>query len=155
MTADIRNLTVDCQDAPTLARFWAEVLGWIVFTDDDPEVLVAPAFPPPPGTQTMLFIPVPEAKTAKNRMHLDLVPATVRGTKKSSGWSVSAPASSRTIATPTGRAGCGSPTPRATSSASSAARRSAAPRRSSNGGWPGRRLTCPLRQFRAAVWRMS
>ena len=75
MSLVIRNVTVDSADAPALARFWAEALGWHVFTDDDPEVLVAVAFPPPPGAQTMLFIPVPEGKTAKNRLHLDLAPS--------------------------------------------------------------------------------
>jgi hypothetical protein len=35
-------------------------------------VVVAPSFPSP--GLTMLFIPVPEGKTAKNRLHLDLEP---------------------------------------------------------------------------------
>ena len=48
--------------------------GWNVYYDDDPEVVLAPSFPYD-GTG-MLFIPVPEGKTAKNRMHLDLSPET-------------------------------------------------------------------------------
>ena len=75
MASSLRNVTVDCHDAPMLARFWAEALGWNVFSDDDPEVLVAPTFPPPrDGGPTMLFIPVPEARTVKNRVHVDLQP---------------------------------------------------------------------------------
>ena len=75
MTSRLQNMTVDCADARALGWFWAQVLGWNVYYDDDPEVLVAPAFPPSPGQRpTMLFIPVPEGKTAKNRLHPDLEP---------------------------------------------------------------------------------
>jgi hypothetical protein len=49
------------------------VLGWNVYFDDDPDVLVAPSFPGRTGT-TMLFIPVPEPRTVKNRLHVDLEP---------------------------------------------------------------------------------
>ncbi len=66
------NITFDCSDARALARFWAELTGWNVYYDDDPEVVVAPSFPYD-GTG-LLFIPVPEGKTAKNRVHLDLQP---------------------------------------------------------------------------------
>ena len=72
MRARIHNITFDCADARALATFWSGLTGWNVYYDDDPEVLVAPSFPPP-GTG-LLFIPVPEDKTAKNRVHLDLSP---------------------------------------------------------------------------------
>ena len=77
----VRSVTFDCADAQALARFWAALLGWNVFHDADPEVMVAPAFPPPGGPRApvLLFIPVPEGKAAKNRMHLDLGP--VGGTR--------------------------------------------------------------------------
>jgi catechol 2,3-dioxygenase-like lactoylglutathione lyase family enzyme len=74
VTSSLRNITVDCRDAVALGRFWAAVLGWNVYVDDDPEVLVAPCFPPSQGP-TMLFIPVPEPRTVKNRVHLDIVPS--------------------------------------------------------------------------------
>jgi hypothetical protein len=73
MTSAFRNITVDCRDPLALGRFWAAVLGWNVYFDDDPPALVAPSFPPPAGP-TMLFIPVPEPRTVKNRVHMDLVP---------------------------------------------------------------------------------
>jgi predicted enzyme related to lactoylglutathione lyase len=75
MVSVFRNVTVDCTDAPALARFWAQVLGWQVFSDDDPEVLVAPSFPHVGSGPTMLFIPVPEPRTVKNRVHVDIMPA--------------------------------------------------------------------------------
>jgi predicted enzyme related to lactoylglutathione lyase len=74
MASSLRNVTVDCSDARALASFWAEALGWNVYFDDDPEVLVAPTFPPPGDGPTMLFIPVPEPRTVKNRIHVDLQP---------------------------------------------------------------------------------
>jgi predicted enzyme related to lactoylglutathione lyase len=75
MTSRIRNITVDCgSDARKLASFWAEVLGWHVYYDDDPEVLIAPSFPAPDDSTGMLFIPVPEGRTVKNRLHFDLQP---------------------------------------------------------------------------------
>jgi predicted enzyme related to lactoylglutathione lyase len=75
MASSLRNITVDCTDALALARFWAQALGWNVYHDDDPEVLVAPEFPPTRTGPTMLFIPVPEPRTVKNRMHVDLQPS--------------------------------------------------------------------------------
>lgn len=74
MTVSITDITFDAHDPRALATFWATLLGWQVFYDDDPEVLVAPHYPTTPGSTTLLFIPVPEPKTAKNRVHLDLSP---------------------------------------------------------------------------------
>ena len=69
----LRHVTVDSADPYGLASFWSSVTGWPVSDEDAPgddEVLVeAPA--PVPG---LLFIRVPEAKTVKNRVHLDWVP---------------------------------------------------------------------------------
>jgi predicted enzyme related to lactoylglutathione lyase len=76
MVSAFRNITVDCTDAPALARFWAQVLGWQIFSDDDPEVLVAPSFPYVGAGPTMLFIPVPEPRSVKNRLHLDISPTS-------------------------------------------------------------------------------
>ena len=73
MAMHLRNVTFDCHDARKLAEFWAALTGWVVFYDDDPEVMVAPHFPA--DGLKLLFIPVPEDKTAKNRVHLDLEPS--------------------------------------------------------------------------------
>lgn len=72
MAVHLHNITFDCADARALAGFWSTLTGWNVYYDDDPEVVVAPTFPHA-GTG-FLFIPVPEGKTAKNRVHLDLSP---------------------------------------------------------------------------------
>jgi predicted enzyme related to lactoylglutathione lyase len=72
MTTIVRSVTFDCAAARKLADFWSAMTGWNVFYDDDPEVVVAAHFPT--GDLKLLFIPVPEGKTAKNRVHLDLQP---------------------------------------------------------------------------------
>jgi len=74
MQMTIHNITFDCADARALAGFWSQLIGWNVYYDDDPEVVVAPHFPMHGGAQ-LLFIPVPEEKTVKNRLHLDLRPS--------------------------------------------------------------------------------
>lgn len=72
MQLHVHNITFDCADARALARFWSHLTGWNVYYDSDPEVLVAPSYPH--ADTGLLFIPVPEGKTAKNRVHLDLQP---------------------------------------------------------------------------------
>lgn len=72
MGMHLHHVTFDCRDARALAGFWSTLTGWHLWYDDDPEVVVAPTFPHD-GTG-LLFIPVPEGKTAKNRVHLDLQP---------------------------------------------------------------------------------
>ncbi|MFF2807161.1 VOC family protein [Streptomyces sp. NPDC058000] len=67
----MRHLTFDCSDAYRLARFWAGVLDGSLADDDfpgDPEALVTA-----PGS-ALLFLTVPDAKTVKNRVHVDLQP---------------------------------------------------------------------------------
>ena len=80
MTSRIAQITLDCHDPYAISRFWIEALG---YRDDpanpnhpdDPEAYVVD----PTGQHpALLFIPVPEAKTVKNRVHLDLVPGQPR-----------------------------------------------------------------------------
>lgn len=67
----ISQLAIDCADPGELAAWWGEVLGWDVDTSDPDEVAVTP---PDPRTPELLFLRVPEGKTVKNRLHLDLRP---------------------------------------------------------------------------------
>jgi hypothetical protein len=84
--AHIRDIVVDCAHPASAARFWAEVLdGYAVAPyddaelerlraagidgpEDDPTVLVEAG----PGRPRFFFVLVPEPKTVKNRLHLDL-----------------------------------------------------------------------------------
>ncbi len=60
----------------TLGAWWAEALGWrVTFEADDEVVLEPPEGSPEDGVAPdLLFLKVPEAKTVKNRIHLDLRP---------------------------------------------------------------------------------
>ena|SRR3989442_9005296 len=66
----VKALTFDCSDSLGLARFWANVLG----SDVDEESTSEKAFVEAPawGGPNMWFNRVPEPKSAKNRIHLDL-----------------------------------------------------------------------------------
>ncbi|HET6212537.1 MAG TPA: VOC family protein [Micromonosporaceae bacterium] len=64
------SVVVDAQDPPRLARWWAEVLGFKVWQDGE-EVWIARDDSSYPG---LLFVPVPERKATKNRLHFDLNP---------------------------------------------------------------------------------
>ncbi|MFC5908747.1 VOC family protein [Streptacidiphilus monticola] len=75
MSSVVHAVTFDCKDPYTLARFWSEVTGWPLGDDDspgDPEAVVLP--PKDSGGTPLLFIAVPEGKSVKNRIHLDLQP---------------------------------------------------------------------------------
>jgi predicted enzyme related to lactoylglutathione lyase len=75
MTVELRSITIDCADHYALMQFWSGVTGWPQDPDNpndpgDPESLLVA----PDRRLQLLFIPVPEAKTVKNRVHLDVVP---------------------------------------------------------------------------------
>lgn len=70
MTATLANITVDCDDVERLSRFWAAALDREIGADPSP--FFAALAPAAPGEPTWLFLKVPEPKTAKNRVHVDL-----------------------------------------------------------------------------------
>ena len=73
----VANTTFDCADPVALATFWAAVFEYDgpIEADED-----SAWFPEPDGDgrRGLLFIVVPEGKSAKNRVHLDLTPSTTR-----------------------------------------------------------------------------
>jgi predicted enzyme related to lactoylglutathione lyase len=69
MTSRIAALAVDARDTERIAAFWCAVLGWEVTERDDEGVRIAPADDSAPPIDVLA---VPDAKTAKNRVHLDL-----------------------------------------------------------------------------------
>ncbi|MBA2447612.1 MAG: VOC family protein [Chloroflexi bacterium] len=71
MTSRFTGLVVDCAEPKRLAEFWAAVLGWQPAPGDDEEIELAG---PPGSGPDLLFIPVPEPKTVKNRLHIDVNP---------------------------------------------------------------------------------
>lgn len=64
------ELVLDCEEPNSLAEFWSEALGYRdYYTDATLAVLV-----PQQGSASPLLLQrVPERKTGKNRMHLDIV----------------------------------------------------------------------------------
>jgi hypothetical protein len=56
---------------PALARFWAQVLGWRILSEQEWEVVIGADATAPVG---ICFMPVTDAKTTNNRLHLDLSP---------------------------------------------------------------------------------
>jgi predicted enzyme related to lactoylglutathione lyase len=71
MSLEWEQVIVDARDPAALGRWWQEALGWVVVNDDPEEYEIRPAPDRLPG---LLFVPVPEAKTVKNRLHLDFRP---------------------------------------------------------------------------------
>jgi hypothetical protein len=89
MPISLHSITVDARHSMSLARFWAEALGWTIpphrpedlewlkgigidDPEDDPYIPVRP----PDGGPQILFCQVPEAKAGKNRVHLDVRAST-------------------------------------------------------------------------------
>jgi hypothetical protein len=76
--ARLMDIVIDCAHAPALARWWVQVLEDYSIApygpddpdpDEDPTVLVLPG---PGGGPRIWFTQVPEPKTVKNRVHLDV-----------------------------------------------------------------------------------
>ncbi|HEV3505893.1 MAG TPA: VOC family protein [Actinomycetes bacterium] len=84
MGTRLTEIVIDCHDAAAQAEFWAAALGNHVVRSEDGQVEIAPWAREPadlaervrraPGVPTLVFVTVPEGKTVKNRLHLDLRP---------------------------------------------------------------------------------
>src|SRR3954468_24347062 len=83
MTVTIASVTFDCTDALAVGTFWSEALGRPLDPGASPDFAAigfggrrAPAGWGEVAHEhdpAFLFVPVPEGKTAKNRVHLDVV----------------------------------------------------------------------------------
>ena len=71
MALEWEQTNVDARDPLALGRWWCEALSWVVVNDDPEEFEIRPAADRLPG---LLFARVPEAKSIKNRLHLDFRP---------------------------------------------------------------------------------
>ncbi|MBM9622281.1 VOC family protein [Streptomyces zhihengii] len=71
MAVSLYQIAIDCHDAPALARFWTQVLDWKVLYEDSAEIVIGADAAALPG---ICFLTVPEDRTVKNRLHLDLSP---------------------------------------------------------------------------------
>lgn len=71
MASSWYSVVIDAHDIHTQSRFWAAVLGYDVVFEVETEAAVAKNDHTYPG---LVFVPVPETKTIKNRLHIDLNP---------------------------------------------------------------------------------
>ncbi len=62
-------LVLDCHDPGRLAQFWAEAIGYRQAVSSDPYLVLVPRHGDGPE---LVLQRVPEPKTTKNRMHLDI-----------------------------------------------------------------------------------
>jgi catechol 2,3-dioxygenase-like lactoylglutathione lyase family enzyme len=84
MGVRLTEIAVDCHDPAAQAAFWTAALGYHVVRTEDGQVEIGPWRHEPadlaeqarqaPVVPTLVFVAVPEAKTVKNRLHLDLRP---------------------------------------------------------------------------------
>ncbi|MGH2747625.1 MAG: VOC family protein [Actinomycetota bacterium] len=76
MNLRVQCVCFDSNDPDSTARFWEQVLGWRRTHSDPDEVVLEP----PEGSREdgivpdIMFFRVPEGKSVKNRLHLDLRP---------------------------------------------------------------------------------
>jgi hypothetical protein len=66
------QVTFDCADPGRVARFWCEVLGYVVSPQSEGFDHSAVAMDPAGAGPRLYFQRVPEGKVVKNRVHLDV-----------------------------------------------------------------------------------
>jgi hypothetical protein len=71
MACRFTELIIDAGDPEALARFWSEVLAWEI---GETREGLAWLKPPTSAVPLIVFVPVPEAKAVKNRIHIDVSP---------------------------------------------------------------------------------
>jgi hypothetical protein len=71
MGSRFTELVIDAADPERLARFWMAVLGWQPTGRYERSVEIAD---PDGGGPSLTFVPVPDEKKGKNRLHIDVNP---------------------------------------------------------------------------------
>jgi hypothetical protein len=74
MGSALVEIIIDCREPLAVGRFWADVLDWPLTVDDDGDCWLS-STGEPTSRPLLVFIAVPEAKTVKNRIHLDVSPS--------------------------------------------------------------------------------
>jgi hypothetical protein len=69
------QVVVNAADPVAIGGWWARALGWVVVNDAEDEFEIRERADRLPG---LLFVPVPDAKAVKNRLHLDFRPVDQR-----------------------------------------------------------------------------
>lgn len=66
------QVTFDCAEPERVARFWCEVLGYVMAADGGDSSASAACVDPTGAGPRLFFQRVPEGKVVKNRVHLDV-----------------------------------------------------------------------------------
>ena len=80
MTSRFTELSIDCHQPRRLAEFWSAVLGYRIIDEGDDIAEIASWEPTVESVRagvvppTLVFAKVPEGKTVKNRLHIDVSP---------------------------------------------------------------------------------
>jgi predicted enzyme related to lactoylglutathione lyase len=74
MGSVITEINIDCANTERVAQFWADVLGWQLRRKDD-FLWMSESGDPTDGGLILVFVKVPEPKTVKNRVHIDISPS--------------------------------------------------------------------------------
>jgi hypothetical protein len=72
MTLRVGEVVIDCADHEVVVPFWLAAMGDYRRVDVNEQYVGIAPLHKEPGRPTILFQKVPEAKTVKNRVHLDL-----------------------------------------------------------------------------------
>lgn len=70
MTSRVSEICLDVNDLHLMARFWSAALELPATVEEEAEIELSPGL-------VLLLLPVPEPRTVKNRMHLDLSPTSL------------------------------------------------------------------------------
>ncbi|CAM3670949.1 VOC family protein [Occultella aeris] len=89
MAARWYSVVVDSFDPKSLSRWWAEVLDWKIGYESEDEVVLVPPhaldssrdIPYAEHGPGLLFGRSSDAKTTKNRLHMDLAPGEATGSR--------------------------------------------------------------------------
>ncbi len=76
MASVLTEIIIDALDPKIVAHFWGDVLGWPV-VEDERGLCWTSASGDYTSRPLLVFVPVPEPKTVKNRLHLDVNPSGV------------------------------------------------------------------------------
>ncbi|MFN2581270.1 MAG: VOC family protein [Candidatus Dormibacteria bacterium] len=68
------EIVIDCENPRRVAEFWSKVLGWPDGVAEEGYVWVSSTGAPDAPRPVLVFAEVPEKKTLKNRVHIDVNP---------------------------------------------------------------------------------
>jgi len=71
MASKMGDVVIDCADPKRLAEFWKAALGWQPIHQAKEVIVMAE---PSDSGPMLVLLRVPEAKTVKNRVHIDVNP---------------------------------------------------------------------------------